>query len=93
MFVQSNDLFYAPGQSGIALWNGDTPISGDITMNIDLWDAGTEANEFPGAGLNQPPRQSGANTGTAENGTVRLVSDGFTYPATTSAIRVTITPQ
>ena len=90
MFVQSNDLFYGPNQGGIALWNGDNPIDGDITSEIELWDVGTEANEFPGTGLNQPPRQSGANTGADENGTVKVVDDGFMYPANESVIKVTV---
>jgi hypothetical protein len=31
MFGQSNDLFYAPNESGIALFNNGKPITGDIT--------------------------------------------------------------
>ena len=77
MYVQSNDLFYGFGESGLALWNGDAPIDGDITAELDLWDAGTEMNEFPGAGLNQPPRQAGANTGPMESVNVMIVNDGY----------------
>jgi hypothetical protein len=90
MFVQSNDLFYAAGgESGIELWNGDTPLSGDITSQLLLWDAGTEVNEYPGAGLHQPPRINGGMT---ENGVVKMVNDGFTYPSLSDVIKVTITP-
>ena len=94
MLVQSNDLFYAPDQNGIALYdaNGDA-VTGDMTSMIDLWDAGTEVNEEPGVGPNQAPRQSGPNTGTDENGTVELIAninDGFTYPAVADVIEVTI---
>jgi hypothetical protein len=93
MFVQSNDLFYSPDGDGIALFNASgTPISGDITAQFSLWDAGTEVNEEPGIGLNQAPRQSGADTGANENGTVRIVNDGYTYPSTADVIRITITP-
>lgn len=93
MLVQSNDLFYAPDEAGIALFDaaGD-PVSGDVTAEILLWDAGTEANQEPGVGLDQAPRQSGPDTGPAENGTVRLVDDGYTYPSVESVIRVTVTP-
>ncbi len=92
MYVQSNDLFLAPGDTGIALFAADgLPISGDITDQIDLWDAGTEVNEEPGVGANQAPRQAGANTGADEGGTVRLVDDGFTYPAVADIVRVTVT--
>ena len=93
MFVQSNDLFYAPGEPGIPLFSPDgTPISGDVTSQIMLWDAGTEVNEEPGVGLNQAPRQAGANTGADENGLVQLVNDGFAYPNIADAIGITVTP-
>ena len=91
MYVQSNDLFLAPGETGIALFTDDQPISGDITAQIDLWDAGTEVNEEPGVGENQAPRQAGANTGADEGGVVQLVDDGFTYPAVADIVRITIT--
>ena len=91
MYVQSNDLFLAPGDTGIALFTNDRqPISGDITDQIELWDAGTEVNEEPGVGANQAPRQAAANTGADEGGTVRLVDDGFTYPAVSDIVRITI---
>lgn len=94
MFVQSNDLFYGPDGMGIDLFDASgMPISGDITDQIDLWDAGTELNEIPGIGLNQAPRQSGPNTGAADTSTVvRLVNDGYTYPADEDVIQVTIMP-
>jgi hypothetical protein len=92
MLVHTNDLFYGFGQGGIALFDGQTPISGDMTSKVFLWDAGTEVNEYPGAGNNQPAR-GGANSGIDEGGNIMLVNDSFTYPATTSTIRVTITPQ
>ena len=95
MFGQSNDLFYAPDESGIALFNNGKPISGDITAKIILWDAGTEVNEEPGVGPNQAPRQKAPNTGKEENGVVKNikdVKDGFTYPKTASVMKITITP-
>jgi hypothetical protein len=92
MFVQSNDLFYAPDGAGIALFNSDgTPVSGDVTGQIQLWDAGTEANQEPGVGPDQAPRQAGPDTGPDENGVVQIVSDEFAYPDTSSTILVTIT--
>ncbi len=93
MLVQSNDLFFAFEDSGIALFNNGTPVSGEMTVSVSLWDAGTEVNEFPGAGMDQPLRQAGANTGTAENGVVQKVNDGFAYPATDAMIKLTITPK
>ena len=91
MFVQSNDLFYAPDGAGIALFNSDgTPMSGDVTALVMLWDAGTEVNQEPGVGPDQAPRQAGPNTGPAEGGAVQIVSDEFSYPDTSATIRVTI---
>lgn len=96
MLAQSNDLFYAPREEGIALFDaGGKPIAGDVTSQILLWDAGTEVNEEPGLGPNQAPLQAAPNTGPAENGVVRPISevkDGFHYPSVAEVLRVTITP-
>ena len=93
MFGQSNDLFYAPGDKAIALFDAaGRPITADITSQLSLWDAGTEVNEEPGLGANQAPRQPAPNSGRAENGAVRLVKDGFKYPAAREVIRVTVKP-
>jgi hypothetical protein len=94
MFGQSNDLFYAPSERGIELFDASgTPVSGDITSQMVLWDAGTEVNEEPGFGPNQAPRQSAVNTGMDEHGTVRPVNDGkFVYPRVADVIKVTIAP-
>jgi hypothetical protein len=96
MFVQSNDLFYAPREDGIALFDASgKPMSGDVTSQILLWDAGTEVNEEPGLGPNQAPLQAAPNTGPAEHGAVRPITevkDGFHYPTVPEVLRVTITP-
>ena len=96
MLAQSNDLFFAPDEHGIALYDMDgQPISGDVTDQVDLWDAGTEVNQPIGEGDQQAPRQAGPNTGTDEMGVVQLVSeldDGLAYPATDEIIAVTVTP-
>jgi len=89
MLGQSNDLFFSPSETGIPLFVSGTPQSGDITSNIMLYDAGTEVNELPGVGLHQPARLNG---GEDEGGNVRIVNDGFTYPAVSSVVKVTITP-
>ena len=96
MFGQSNDLFYAPKESGIALFDRtNRPIHGDVTSQVMLWDAGTEVNQEPGAGPDQAPRQKAPNTGPSESHVVEpieQVHDGFTYPKTRDVLRVTITP-
>ncbi len=94
MFVQSNDLFYAPGGEGISLFDqAGAPISGDITDQIYLWDAGTEVNQEPGLGPDQAPRQGGAGGGAADPNTlVRMADDEFAnLPAVDDAIQVTLT--
>ena len=93
MFGQSNDLFYSPDEGGIALFGKDgKALSGSIVKQLVLWDAGTEVNQEPGLGPDQGPRQKMWNTGTAENGVVRRVKDGFTYPMVTEVLEVTVTP-
>jgi hypothetical protein len=85
-----------PREEGIALFDASgKPIAGDITSQILLWDAGTEVNEEPGLGPNQAPLQPAPNTGPAEHGVVRPISevkDGFDYPSVAEVLRVTITP-
>ena len=94
MFGQSNDWFYAPSVNGIALFDSkDNPVSGDITNQLYLWDAGTEKDEEIGIGPNQGPRQKGMNTGEAENGVVHRVKDTRWAGRNTEFFRVTITPE
>ena len=93
MFAQSNDLFLAPSGKGIALFdeNGTAIGAQDVTADLLLWDAGTEANEEQGVGPYQAPRQLGANTGPADKmAKVRVVDDGFSYPEVTELVRVYI---
>lgn len=96
MFVQSNDLFYAPDASGIPLFAADgSPLSGDATPMLILWDAGTEVNQEPGVGDAQKPRQPNPDFGPVEGDVVRPVrevNDNFNYPPNAQVIRVTITP-
>ena len=92
MFGQSNDTFFAPDDKGIALFVNGRPMSGDVTSQVFLWDAGTEVNEEPGAGPNQAPRQSAPNTGPSESKPVAKVHDGYTWPKVSDVIRVTVTP-
>jgi hypothetical protein len=94
MFGQSNDWFYAPSPNGIALFDDKgKPVTGDITDQLYLWDAGTEKDEEIGIGPNQGPRQKGTNTGEAENGVVHRVKDARYAGRNTEYFRVTITPE
>lgn len=89
MYVQSNDGFYAPGSTGLALFEGNVPVTGNVTDQILLWDAGTEVNQAPGEGADQAPRQSGPNVGASESEPIQLIEerDNFDYQ---NNIRVTI---
>jgi hypothetical protein len=91
MFGQSNDLFYSNDRP-IVLFSGGKPVSGDMTAQISLWDAGTEVNEEPGLGANQGPRQKSPDAGTAEHESVAHVRDRYKYPRVAEVLRLTITP-
>jgi hypothetical protein len=92
MFGQSNDLFYSNDRP-IALFDAaGKPVTGDMTPQLSLWDAGTEANEEPGLGPNQGPRQKTPQAGIAEHEGIAHVRDRFSYPRTADVLRLTITP-
>ena len=93
MFGQSNDWFYAFDADGIHLFDGNRPISGDVTSKLILWDAGTEKDEEIGIGPNQGPRQKATNTGDDENGVVHKVKNSVWVTKTAELFRVTITPE
>jgi hypothetical protein len=96
MFVPSNDAFYAlGGPSGMRLFGqGNSPVAGQVTGHVDLWDTGTEINEEPGVGENQPQRQRGAAVGLTERGTVAPMThvNGYDYPETEDVLSVRINP-
>lgn len=72
MVVQTNDVFFSPSAKGIALLHSNgsprsaADVEADIARELAIWDAGTEANEVPGVGINQAPRQPAGNTGPAD---------------------------
>jgi hypothetical protein len=92
MMGQSNDWFYAPAESGIELFKNGQAISGDISSQLVMWDAGTEVNQEPGIGRDQGARQKAPNTGKSENGTVHKIDDGKTYSTAAKVMRITVTP-
>ena len=98
MFVQSNDWFYGFSGGPVALFTGDTPLSGDLTSRLAVYDAGTEADTAPGTGEFQKPVQDAdaEDVGPDENEVIQLASQrhpGFTIPATSAVITVTIAAQ
>jgi hypothetical protein len=92
MMGQSNDWFYAPAESGIELFKNGRAISGDISSQIILWDAGTEVDQEPGIGSDQGPRQKAPNSGKAENGVVHKIQDGKVYSTASKVMRITVMP-
>lgn len=96
MFVQSNDLFFAPRNGGIPLFDVDgKAMQGKVTSQVALFDAGTELNQPPGVGADQAPRQGKPDTGVAERVAIAPVvdrHDGFAYPAVEAVIDVEIAP-
>ena len=96
MLAATNDLFYGPDGDGIALYDEDgEPISGDVTDQIYLWDAGTEVNEEPRVGPNTVSKQAGPDTGPDEDGDVLAIEDveegeSFDYAPVSDVIEVSI---
>lgn len=55
MYGWSNDLFFAPANPGIQLYENDgTPIVGDVSAAVKLWDNGTRVNQAPGMSVTHP---------------------------------------
>jgi hypothetical protein len=82
MIGQTNDVFIGTRPQGVPLLDtaGMPRAAADVQMDIvnllAVWDAGTEANEVPGVGPNQAPRQPAPNTGPADPiNRVRLYAD------------------
>jgi hypothetical protein len=98
MLAATNDVFFAPGQTGIELFDTTgEPLSGDISDHLALWDAGTEANEEPGIGPNTVTNQLAADTGEPGEDVVQLLSDvaddDYPYPAANAILKVTISAE
>ncbi len=94
MYVPSNDLLVGTPPGGIHMWDAHgQPRAGDITRFLRLWDAGTEENQLPGTGSNQPLRQSDLNMGPSDpDPMVRVVADRYTYPSIRDLVLVMVTP-
>lgn len=90
MLGESNDMFYATESGGIALFEGGTVRTADVTEQIALFALGTEMDEPLGEGPNQPARQVTAGAGASEDGIVTRVTSGAPQPAT--VLRITIAP-
>jgi hypothetical protein len=92
MFGQSNDLFYSNDRPIELFSAAGKPRSGEMTVQLALWDAGTEVNEEPGLGPNQGPRQATPDAGVTESLGIARVRDQYSYPVLGEVLRLTITP-
>jgi hypothetical protein len=94
MFGMSNDWFFGTPASGIELHDADgTPIAGDVTEQIAIYDAGTELDQELAIGADTGPQQAAPNTGRPDPvAQVRALGAGD-YPRPASAhMRVTVEP-
>jgi hypothetical protein len=89
MYGWSNDLFFAPANPGIKLYNDDgTPITGDVSAQIKIWDNGTRVNQAPGAAVVHPgTAESSAKNIKEVNGTDDY---GNTYLAASQLMQVSL---
>jgi len=92
MFGQSNDLFYSNDRPIALFTAAGKPVSGTMTAQLSLWDAGTEVNEEPGLGPSQGPRQAAPDAGAVEHEGIAHVRDKYSYPRTGDVLLLTVTP-
>lgn len=87
MYGWSNDLFFAPANPGILVYdtNGN-PIEGDVSAQVKLWDNGTRINQAPGAAVNHPGVADSKNI-TEVNGTD---AQGNTYLPASKLVKATL---
>lgn len=87
MYGVSNDLFFAPANPGILVYdNMGMPIEGDVSDQVKLWDNGTRVNQKPGAGVTHP--------GVAESKNITEVTttdtEGNTYLAASKLVKASL---
>lgn len=87
MYGWSNDLFFAPANPGILVYDATgNPIDGDVSSQVKLWDNGTRINQAPGATVNHP--------GVADNQNIAEVNgtdaQGNTYLPASSLVKATL---
>lgn len=89
MYGWSNDLFFAPENPGIKLYQDNgTPVEGDVSAQIKLWDNGTRINQMPGAAVIHPGITETAPRAITEvNGTD---AQGNTYAPASTLMKATL---
>lgn len=91
-FSLSNDVFVAPPGDGIALFDeaGEPLPMRDVTRELWLWNAGTEADQAPGLGPNQMAFQDAPGTGDGEIGPRLFTDSTRTLPLARDLIEVRV---
>ncbi|WP_153848744.1 spondin domain-containing protein [Sphingobacterium paramultivorum] len=89
MYGWSNDLFFAPANPGIKLYQDNgTPVEGDVSAQIKLWDNGTRINQMPGAAVIHPgTTETTPRAITEVNGTD---AQGNTYAPASTLMKATL---
>jgi hypothetical protein len=87
MYGWSNDLFFAPENPGIAVYDtAGIPIQGDVSAQIKLWDNGTRINQAPGSGVVHPGTTDAQNI-TEVNGSD---AQGNTYATASTLLNASL---
>src|ERR1700744_3662644 len=87
MYGWSNDLFFAPANPGILVYDATgLPVEGDVSSQVRLWDNGTRINQKPGSNVTHP--------GTADNQDITEVNgqdaQGNTYLPAAQLVKATL---
>jgi len=87
MYANSWDLFFAPDNPGIKLFdNNGNPMTGDVSDQVKLWDAGTKKNIDPRRPKASQPKEN-------EDGKVSEISgkDGkYNYPKASEMMKLSL---
>jgi hypothetical protein len=88
MYGWSNDLFFAPANPGILVYDAaGMPIQGDVSSQIKLWDNGTRINQAPGASVSHPGVSDAKNI----TEVVGADAQGNAYLPAASLVKATLT--
>lgn len=89
MYGWSNDLFFAPANPGIQVYDSKgNPIEGDVSSQIKLWDNGTRINQHPGSSVSHPGTEESSSQNIMEvNGSD---AQGNTYLPASSLMQATL---
>jgi len=99
MLANSNDWFFAPGQNGLNLFDAaGAPVTGDITSEVRLYDAGTEEEDpttiatVPDGGTTGSPDDDNT-VRTQETDVTRYLRAELSYSSGSFTLRLTRTDE